>query len=589
MTVSFHGIGITPRIAIGPVHILYRDLPEINEYVIPEKYIDSEVKRYQAALQHASNELTGIRNSIPTSTPTEITSFIDTHVLMLNDPMFSDVPIELIKVANCNAEWALKQQHMNIVNVFNEMDDPYLRTRRDDVDHVVNAIMKALLSGAEYHGPMPPQEQRLAGSVLVSADISPSEIVLYYHQGISAIVTEAGGPTSHTAILAKSLNIPAIVGLHNIQDYLTEGETVAIDGRFGLVLTDLDDDSLTFYHALKREQGIAVDELQQLRDETAVTLDGTKIKLLANTELPEELELLDDIAIDGIGLYRTEFLYMNRAQLPDEEEQFNAYRQVIDYLEGRPLTLRTLDIGADKTLQIPEYAHNKSINPALGLRAIRLCLNEPGLFMPQLRAVLRASAFGPVKIMLPMLSTTHEIQQTLNLIERTKKELAAEKIKFDKKIQIGAMIEVPAAAISAMMFTRHLDFLSIGTNDLIQYALAIDRVDDEVNYLYDPVHPAVIQLIATTLQAGKKANIPVSMCGEMAAEPRFTRLLLGLGLKEFSMHPNSILEVKQIVRNSNLQELEQQCRALLDATDIEQYLDILDKIMFGNIEQVIPD
>ncbi len=580
MTVCFHGIGITPRIAIGPAHVLYRDLPEISEYVIPPEYIQAEVQRYQAALKQATDELTSLRDSIPTSTPVEITSFIDTHLLMMNDPMFSDIPIELITVANCNAEWALKQQHQNIVNVFTQMDDAYLRTRRDDVNHVVNAIMSALLSSAVYHGATPLQEQPLAGHVLIAADISPSEIVLYYHQGISAIVTEAGGPTSHTAILAKSLNIPAIVGLHNIQDYIEEGETVAIDGRFGLVLTALDDASLLHYHQLKQQQNATALELTKLSGQLAVTLDGTAIKLFANTELPEELALLDELNVDGIGLYRTEFLYMNRSQIPDEEEQLKAYREVIDYLDGRPLTLRTLDIGADKTLQIPEFAHSKATNPALSLRAIRLCLNEPGLFIPQLRAVLRASAYGPVRLMIPMLSTTHEALQTINLIEHTKAQLKAEKIKFDDKIKIGAMIEVPAAAVSAMMFTKYLDFLSIGTNDLIQYTLAIDRVDDEVNYLYDPVHPAVIQLIATTIRAGQLANIPVSMCGEMAAESRYTRVLLGLGLTEFSMHPNSILEVKQQILQSNLPDLKNQCQTLLQSTDIEHYLDTLDKINY---------
>ena len=580
MTVSFHGIGINASIAIGPVHMLYTDIPEVSEYVLPEQFIQDEIDRYQSALQQAKDTLTELRASIPDSTPSDIMAFIDTHVLMMDDPMLTEVPIELITVARCNAEWALKQQHRNIVKVFEQMDDPYLRTRRDDVDHVVNAIMSSLLSGAVYHGAAPLQEQRLAGYVLVASDISPSEIILYYHQGISAIVTESGGPTSHTAILAKSLNIPAIVGLHNVQEYLNEGESVIIDGRFGLVYAGLNDELLTYYHALKQQLKSDKISFTKLRDKPAVTKNGERIKLYANTDLQEEMELISDLSIDGIGLFRTEFLYMNRTALPDEEEQFATYKRVVETLDGQPLTLRTLDIGADKNVQIPHFSKISASNPALSLRAIRLCLNDPSLFIPQLRAILRASAFGPINLMIPMLSSTHELQQVLHIIEQTKASLKKDGIKFDNRIKIGAMIEVPAAAISSRMFASSVDFLSIGTNDLIQYTLAIDRVDDEVNYLYDPLHPAVVHLIATTINTGKLAGIPVSMCGEMAGESRYTKLLLGLGLKAFSMHPNSILEVKRVLAESDTDRLKQQCESLLEFTDIESYLATIDKITY---------
>jgi len=579
MTLCLQGTRITSGVAIGPVHIIRPHEFEIVEYTIHKDFIDEEVERYRKGLSHSKLHLSSILNNIPVSTPSEIIAFIDSHLLMLDDEMLSNAPIEIIRTQLCNAEWALKLQRDSIVSVFDAMNDDYLRTRRDDVDHVVNTIMQTLLSGPIHHGVHHSQEQRLSGHIIVADDISPSELVLMQHQGIAALVTQSGGPTSHAAIIARSLNIPAIAGIHNIQSLIHEAETVIVDGRFGIMLTNIDDGSLYHYHRLRREQHIQLKHYKEFSHLTAITDDGVEISVNANIELPEEISLLKDIGVNGIGLYRTEYLFMNRSNTPDEEEQFKAYSQVLNKLNGKSLTIRTLDLGSDKQVDSGKHLSTAAVNPALGLRAVRLCLNDLSLFIPQLRAILRLSAFGPVKMMIPMLSNMHELQQVLRIIKNTQVALGKENIQYDSNMPIGGMIEVPAAAICADMFASELDFLSIGTNDLIQYTLAVDRIDDEVNYLYDPLNPAVLKLIALTIQAGQQAKIPVAMCGEMAGDPRYTKLLLGLGLKEFSMHPNSHPPVKQIIPSCNIKKLQKQVKRLLKINDYTEFSLQLDKLL----------
>jgi len=374
------------------------------------------------------------------------------------------------------------------------------------------------------------------------------------HQGVVALVTEFGGPNSHTAILARSLRIPAVVGLHNAAPYLRDDDTVIIDGRKGVVLIDPGESMVRHYENRQRDIERVHVARRKLRYAPTVTADGESIVLQANVELPADLDVAVQVGAQGIGLYRTEYLFMNRAAPPDEEEQYQAYTEVVRAGEGAPVTIRTLDLGADKQVDGTRPGAPLSSNPALGLRAVRLCLKEPGLFRPQLRAILRASAHSPVRMMIPMLSTMSELAQVLDLVASCRQELDDEGQLYDKAMPIGAMIEVPAAAICADIFARELDFLSIGTNDLIQYTIAIDRVDDAVNYLYDPLHPAVLRLIQTTIRAGQKMGIPVAMCGEMAGDARYTRLLLGMGLKEFSVHPNALLEVKQVITESRVGE-----------------------------------
>ncbi len=553
MSANISGIGISRGIAIGKVHRLEWGHGEVYEAAIPKHLIENEVARFRRAVRTARQQLKAIRNSIPENTAADITDFIDTHLLMLEDSMLTVATVELIRQRMCNAEWALKSQRDALAKVFDEMDDPYLRTRKDDVDHVVTRIQRILI-GQDTHTD-PQDNDQLRGAIVVAHDLTPAEAVLLHHQGIAGFVTESGGPLSHTAILARSLGLPAIVGTHGTPQEIHEGDAVILDGSRGVLLTNFDDATLKKYRRQQRQQQKRRTELQRIKDTPAVTMDGTRIHLLANVELHEDVLGARRVGAEGIGLYRSEFLFMNRSDIPGEEEQLNQYLSVVKALKGLPVTIRTLDLGSDKECGAEPASEHIAPNPALGLRAIRLCLKYSDLFRPQLRAILRASAKGPVRMMIPMLSNALELDEVLNLIEEVKQELETQRQPFDPDILIGGMIEVPAAALSAGLFASKLDFLSIGTNDLIQYTLAIDRVDDEVTYLYDPLHPAVLRLIKMTIDAGQQHRVPVSMCGEMAGDPRYTRLLMGMGLTDFSAPPTSLLEVKNVIHRSRMAQL----------------------------------
>jgi phosphoenolpyruvate-protein phosphotransferase (PTS system enzyme I) len=559
MSLLLTGIGVSRGIAIGKAHLM-RGSIEVVESAVPAQLLDEEISRFLAAVDVARDQLHELRQRIPAGTSVDITSFIETHLLMLNDSTLCSKPVELIRELHCSAEWALKLQRDAVVSVFEAMDDPYLRTRRDDIDHVVNRILRILLDQDQLADVSP----ALQGAVVLADDLTPAEAVLLEHQGIAAFATESGGPLSHTAILSRSMEIPAVVGVHGVQQYLRDGELVILDGLQGILIADPDALTLAHYQQLQQAERQRHIELGRIARQPAVTLDGVSINLQANIELPEDVSASGLENASGVGLYRTEFLFMNRPAPPGEEEQFECYRGVIEALKGKPLTIRTLDIGADKQV---DGRHGRSCsNPALGLRAIRLCLKDQPLFRTQLRAILRASAHGPVRIMIPMLSTTHELHQTISLLNETRHALQREGCAFAPDVQIGGMIEVPAAALTAAEFATHLDFLSIGTNDLIQYTLAIDRVDDEVNYLYDPLHPAVLRLVKMTIDAGLQTGVPVAMCGEMAGDPRFTRLLLGMGLTEFSMHHTSLAEVKHVIHRSDIGKLRPLVAELLHNT-----------------------
>jgi phosphotransferase system enzyme I (PtsI) len=549
MTFSLHGIGASKGIAIGKVHVVTRGIMEVPEYTLEKSAVDKEIKRFKKAITGARADLAAIKGQIPPDTATDIAVFIDTHLLMLDDSAITKAPIKLIREQRQNAEWALKVQRDALVSVFEAMNDTYLRTRKDDIDHVVNSVQLRLLHS---DGPISRADDSFTGKIVFADDLTPADTVLMQHQGVAAFVTEFGGPNSHTAILARSLRIPAVVGLHNAGPYLREHDTLIIDGRQGVVLVDPDEQMVRHYEKLQRDIERIHAARRKLRHAPTITSDGESIVLQANVELPADLETAVQVGAQGVGLYRTEYLFMNRDAPPDEEEQYHAYTEVVRAGDGAPVTIRTLDLGADKQVDGARPGAPSTSNPALGLRAVRLCLKEPGLFRPQLRAILRASAHSPVRMMVPMLSTMSELAQVLDLVKGCRKELDDAGQPYDRSMPIGAMIEVPAAAICADIFARELDFLSIGTNDLIQYTIAIDRVDDEVNYLYDPLHPAVLRLIQTTIQSGRKMGIPVAMCGEMAGDARYTRLLLGMGLKEFSVHPNALLEVKQMITESHV-------------------------------------
>jgi len=578
MTFSLHGIGVSRGYAIGRTYLLQRNQMEIAEYAIPDAIIEDEIRRFLASLDVARQQLQAIRLQIPPTAPGDLTAFIDTHLLMLQDATFTEVPVQLIRSRKCNAEWALKIQRDSLVQIFDQMDDPYLRTRKDDVDHIVRRVQRILVTedpaGAANPDYTEPAPSWLEGRVIVADDLTPADTILMQHQGVQAFVTEYGGPLSHTAILARSLGIPAVVGARNARAWLGHDEPVIVDGRQGAILVGLDERILRYYRHKQQLERREQRELGKLKGKPAITRDGLTIGLYANIEQPEDATAVRDVAADGVGLYRTEFLFMNRTETPDEEEHLASYLHVIKVLDGIPVTIRTADLGADKQVD-GGRGGSVSTNPALGLRAIRMCLKDLAMFRPQLRAILRASAYGPVRMMIPMLSAIQEVFQVLRLVAETRQELRDRGLAFDEKLPIGGMIEVPAAAVCAPQFARYLDFLSIGTNDLIQYTLAIDRVDDEINYLYDPLHPAVLMLIHNTIRAGHKAGIPVSLCGEMAGDPRYTRLLLGLGLTEFSMHPTGLLEIKRAVQDSHVGELREAVRHLLRTTDAEKYAEAL--------------
>ncbi|HIF50650.1 MAG TPA: phosphoenolpyruvate--protein phosphotransferase [Thiotrichaceae bacterium] len=565
MTISLQGVSVSRGIAIGPVHIIQHDQIDVREYNIERTQLEDEISRFNDAIANARQQLRAIRDHIPSSTSVDISAFIDTHLLMLEDIALTEEPKRIIKEQLCNAEWALKLQRDALVSVFDEMADAYLSTRRDDVDHVVNRILRLLLKQKPLLHEVP--EDHLKNKIIIAGDLTPADTVLMQHYGIAAFATEFGGPTSHTAILARSLGIPAIVGLHNARRFIKNSDQAIIDGSTGTVLINPDKKTQLFYEKKQKEVKRYYSSLKKLKNAPTESIDGITVELMANIELPKDFDTVRNVGAKGVGLYRTEFLYMNRESPPEEEEHFETYIAVIKALRGLPLTIRTLDLGADKQVDgAGKQTGSVKSNPALGLRAVRLCLREPELFRPQLRAMLRASAHGPVRIMVPMLTNTQEMQQVLQMIDDLKAGLDADSIAYDPDIQIGGMIEVPAAAICADIFAKKLDFLSIGTNDLIQYTMAIDRVNDEVNYLYDPLHPAVLRLIQTTIKAGEKAKIPVAMCGEMAGEIEYTQLLLGLGLREFSVHPASLLEVKKIINDTNISKLSKLMKKVLNAS-----------------------
>ena len=574
MALIVSGIGVSKGIAIGNVHLLNRGALEVFERKLEEHEVDSEIERFKDAVDQATKQLRGIRDTIPADAPKDVAAFIDSHMLMVKDSMLRKVPIEIIQEQQCNAEWALKQQLDKLVAVFDQMEDDYLRTRINDIEHVINLIQQ-ILKDQQYTVQI--ELQPLKGSIIVADDLTPADTVVMQNQNIAGFITELGGPLSHTAILARSLGIPAVVGIQSARTLLQQDEQLILDGASGMVLAGTDGNTVKEYRSIQREHKDAQRKLGSLRNISAKTKDGKRISLQANIELAEDISALKKSGADGVGLYRTEFLYIDREEPADEAEQLSAYKKIVRVLKGKPLTIRTLDLGGDKEFD-PEFQGPLTQNPALGLRAIRRSLKDTELFKQQLRAILRASANGPVRILLPMITSHIELVQSLEILEQAKTELETENIAFDADIPVGAMIEVPAAALSAAMFAKKLDFLSIGTNDLIQYTLAIDRIDDQVNYLYDPLHPSVLKLINITLQAGRRAEIPVAMCGEMAGDPRYTRLLLGLGLQEFSAHPSNLLEIKQIINKCKISELEKQAKKILSTTVASKIAPMVDAL-----------
>ena len=538
-----------------------------------------ELERFDNAVATADAELDALRAdaSVP-GAPAELSAFVDVHAMILVDPALTDGVRELIRERRCNAEWAMVQQMQLVVDQFDEFEDAYLRERKNDIVQVVERVLKVLQGKQRklVKRKGSPVEDDL---IVVANDLSPADTLQFKTLKIGGFVTDMGGSTSHTAIVARSLAIPAVVGMQHARPLIQDDDLLIVDGTRGVLIVEPTPNVLAEYRLRKTELLLERAKLQRLVTGRARTLDGEDVALLANIELPQDAERATEVGADGVGLFRTEFLFMNRDELPGEDEQFEAYRSVVRSLGGRPVTIRTLDIGADKEARAlrSRTGNRAAPNPALGLRAIRFCLAEPQLFLVQLRAILRASHHGRVRLLIPMLAHAQEIEQALSLIELARFQLRESRQKFDA-IEVGGMIEIPAAALALGPFLRRLDFLSIGTNDLIQYTLAIDRSDDAVAHLYDPVHPAVLRLIAQTIQSAQRVGMPVAVCGEMAGDPKLTRLLVGMGLREFSMHPAQLLEVKQQVMMSDTAQLAVRVGKLLKSDEPDKIGEQLEKL-----------
>jgi len=573
---TLHGIPVSRGIAIGRAHKLAPAALDVKHYLVAEEHLEAEVQRLQSALAQVHKELQNLWLDLPKDAPTELGAFIDVHALILSDPMISEAPLDIIRTRHYNAEWALLTQIDELSAQFDEIEDAYLRERKADIQQVAERVLKVLMGTAQSLPLSIGEDEFQAQMIVVAHDISPADMLQFRDRSFIGFVTDVGGQNSHTAIVARSLDIPAAVGMSQASTLVEQDDWVIIDGDAGVVICNPSALVLEQYRERQGAMQRARKKLNKLKKTPAITRDGTEITLLANIELPDDCPAAMEAGANGVGLFRSEFLFMGRnSRIPCEDEQFEQYKKAVVAMKGRPVTIRTLDIGADKPLDQSEHT---ALNPALGLRAIRYCLAEPQIFLTQLRAILRASAFGKVRILIPMLAHAFEIDQSLMMIAQAKAELREANIKFDEEVDVGAMIEIPAAALALPMFVRRMDFLSIGTNDLIQYTLAIDRVDYEVAHLYNPLHPAVLQLIAMTIAAGHKAGIDVAVCGEMAGDAKLTRLLLGMGLREFSMHPAQLLSVKQEILNSDLSRIVPQTRKILRAMEPNAIADAVEQL-----------
>mgnify|MGYP001296372161 FL=1 len=547
------GLPVSKGIAIGRSYVIEHGKNIIKEKYIKKNQIRNELIKLDDAIKSTISNLKKIKDKINPSVKNNIGLLFDTHIMLVNDTGFIGNIKNRIKNNLNSPDWAIYSEYLSIKESFDDIDDTYIKQRIDDVSHVVNMILKSFKIKKTTKSN---KKKNLEDLIIVTDDLSPADVVIASDSNSLGIISTFGGRSSHSSILTRSLELPSIVGVKSALNIIKNDDELIMDGEQGVVIINPDSKIRDYYTDLQKNQAEKKKILSNIVKRNNLTLDKTKIDIMANLELPQELKIINDKKVDGVGLFRTEYLYVDRDDFPSEQEQYDAYKKIVKKMGNSPIYFRTLDIGADK--EVPENIKTGSIarNPALGLRGIRYSLNFNSIFINQIKAILRASHAGNIKIMLPMITTLSEIYKAKELIKIAKETLVKEKKKFDKKIQIGIMVEVPSCAVLANRFAKHVDFFSIGTNDLVQYTLAIDRVDDEVNYLYNPVNSAVLYLIKTIISAGIKNKIPVSLCGEMAGDPNYTRLLLGLGLKSFSMHPSAIPEVKNIIINSDLTKLE---------------------------------
>ena len=574
MTFSIHGLAVARGIAIGRAVLVASSRVDVAHYFIEPAQVSSEIGRLRVARDAVIEEIQRLQKDLPPDAPHELAALLDVHLMLLEDEELTAGVRQWIEERGYNAEWALTSQLEIIGRQFDEMEDAYLRERKADMEQVAERVLHALKGTGSaitrMQPPRPQHELHLDDTdvplVLVAHDLAPADMLQFKQSVFTGFVTDVGGKTSHTAIVARSLDIPAVVGARTASQLIKQDDWVIIDGDAGVVIVDPSPIILAEYSFKQRQVQVERERLARLRHTPAVTLDGEKIELLANIEMPEDTAAALATGAVGVGLFRTEFLFMGRqGNLPDEQEQYVAYRRAVEGMNGLPVTIRTVDVGADKPLD--EARHDAAhLNPALGLRAIRWSLADPSMFLTQLRAILRSAAHGKVNLLIPMLTNASEIRQTLELVAQARQELDRKGL-VHGPVRLGAMIEIPAAALSLRLFLRHFDFLSIGTNDLIQYTLAIDRADESVAHLYDPLHPAVLQLVADTIAACQAQGKSVSVCGEMAGDVGMTALLLGLGLRSFSMHPSQVLQVKQRILLSDTGKLGAWARQVLDSDD----------------------
>ncbi|WP_088283424.1 phosphoenolpyruvate--protein phosphotransferase [Ideonella sp. A 288] len=572
MSIQMFGLPVSRGVAIGRAVLVASSRVDVAHYYVEPSTVEAEIDRIRNARDTVAAELSALKRDLPAEAPHELAALLDVHLMLLHDATLADAIKHWIESRHYNAEWALSAQTEVLARQFDEMEDEYLRERKADIEQVAERMLRALAKDG------PPSPLAAGGAardfggedplVLVANDIAPADMLQFKGSVFTGFVTDVGGKTSHTAIVARSMDIPAVVGAREASRLVRQDDWLIIDGDAGVVLVNPSPIVLEEYRFRQRQSELERARLDRLRHRPSVTLDGQAVELLANIELPGDSASALAAGAVGVGLFRTEFLFMNRGgELPDEDEQFEAYRRAVEAMNGLPVTIRTVDIGADKPLDrltAHELKHEHALNPALGLRAIRWSLSEPAMFRQQLRAILRASAYGKVRLLVPMVAHRSEVRMTLEALTRAKQQLTDTGQPFND-VEVGAMIEIPAAALTMPALLKDFDFFSIGTNDLIQYTLAIDRADEAVAHLYDPWHPAVLRLIADVIAAGRSAGKPVSVCGEMAGDTEFTELLLAMGLRSFSMHPAQLPAVKQRILRADAARLEQNLGTALDS------------------------
>lgn len=571
-----HGYAAGKGIAIGRAHLVVRGISELPQYHLPESELAGEVARFEAAVKATRKQLEQLRSAIPENAPAELGAFISLHLMLLGDVTLSREPADILQEQAINAEWALKIQTDRLSQQFDEIDDEYLRQRKQDMLQVVERIQKNL---AGQSTELNLDANLLDDTILIAHDLSAADTLFFKDQRIEGFVTDIGGPTSHTAILGRSLNIPSVIGVGNARQLISEHEWVIVDGIQGVLIIDPDELVLAEYRLRLKHYRSRLRALNKIKKTAAATLDGEEIELFANIESADDVKALHNIGADGVGLLRTEFAYLNRDSLPEEEELYQLYSDIAKKLKGKPLTIRTVDLGVDKN---PRWfgtggTPNGSLNPALGLTGIRLCHAEPVMFRTQMRAVLRAAVHGKLRIMFPMISSLSELKQSLTHLDTARKQLAERQEAFGE-LEVGCMIEIPSAALTVSSLLKWVDFVSVGTNDLIQYTLSVDRSDDAVSYLYQPAHPAIIRLLAHIIRTANRMGKGVSVCGEMAGDTKYTRMLLGLGLRKFSMNINNLLDVKDVVLHSHTERLENEMAKLLRNEDPDKMDALLKKL-----------